>query len=438
MEAATDTATVSGHERAHPRRDTLPALTGLRFVAALLVVLFHYQFLVPGLARSAAPGARVIQAGFVGVSIFFVLSGFILAYTYLDSDNTMRTTVGAFWHARFARIYPAYALALALSFPLFIDVAVLRPVGVIHLSDVIKAAVLTPTLLQAWTPKKAWMWDGPAWSLSVEAFFYAVFPFIAVAIARRPLRQILGIGCFAAACAIAAPSLYALTSPLGIWQVTTATYGPWVAALKFLPLFHLPEFVIGICTGVIFIRRRYADSKRGSIGWITLFSAAAIAGILAVSDRIPFLFLQGGALALPFAILIYWLAFQRGPLARALSTRPAQLLGGASYSLYLLHLPLGSYLTISGKLLGFAWLAGWGGVALYVTVAIGAALAVFVLVEEPARRWLRARYEAKVLRSPPRAGLHPAIVYAVALAKSTSLREVLGHRYGKVTLGDSA
>lgn len=75
---------------------------------------------------------------------------------------------------------------------------------------------------------------------------------------------------------------------------------------------------------------------------------------------------------------------------------------------------------------------------MYVTVAIGAALAVFVLVEEPARRWLRARYEAKVLRSPPRAGLHPAIVYAVALAKSTSLREVLGHRYGKVTLGDSA
>jgi peptidoglycan/LPS O-acetylase OafA/YrhL len=71
----------------------------------------------------------------------------------------------------------------------------------------------------------------------------------------------------------------------------------------------------------------------------------------------------------------------------------------------------------------------------YVTIAIGAALTVFVLIEEPSRRWLRARYEAKVLRSPPRAGLHPAIVYAVALAKSTSVREVLSHRYGKATLG---
>jgi len=435
MEAATDTVTIPGHERIHPRRDTLPALTGLRFIAALLVVLFHYQFLVPGLAQSAAPAARVIQAGYVGVSIFFVLSGFILAYTYLDSDGTMRSTVGAFWHARFARIYPAYALALVIALPIFIDVAVIRPVGVIHLSDFIKATVLTPTLLQAWTPKKAWMWDGPAWSLSVEAFFYALFPFIAVAIARRPVRQIVAIGCFAGCCAIAGPSFYALTIPSGIWRVTTATYGPWVATLKFLPLFHLPEFVIGICTGVIFIHRRNADSKRGSFAWITLLSAAAVAGILAISDRIPFLFLQDGALALPFAALIYCLALQRGVLAKALSTRAAQLLGGASYSLYLLHLPLGTYLTISGKLLGFAWLSGWVGVAVYVTVAIGAALVVFLVVEEPSRRWLRARYEAKVLRSPPSPGLHPAIVYAVALAKSTSVREVLSHRYGKATVG---
>ncbi len=435
MEAAADTATVTGPARTYPRRDALPALTGLRFVAALLVVLFHYQFLVPGLARSAAPGARVIHAGFVGVSIFFVLSGFILAYTYLDSDGAMRRSMGAFWHARFARIYPAYAVALVLSLPIFIDVAVIRPVGVIHLSDFIKAAVLTPTLLQAWTPKKAWMWDGPAWSLSVEAFFYALFPFIAGAIARRPRRQIVAIGCFAGLCALAGPSVYALTSPLGIWQVTTATYGPWIATLKFLPLFHLPEFVIGICTGVIFIHRRDADKKRGSLAWITLISAAAVAGILAVSDRIPFLFLQCGALALPFAVLIYCLAFQQGILAKALSTRAAQLLGGASYSLYLLHLPISTYLTISGKLLGFAWLSGWVGVAVYVTVAIGAALAVFVLIEEPARSWLRARYETKVRQSPPRPGPHPAIVYAVALAKSTSVREVLSLRYGKPTLG---
>jgi peptidoglycan/LPS O-acetylase OafA/YrhL len=433
MEPARDTGAAPRHERSYAPRDALPALTGLRFIAALVVVLFHYRFLVPGLAESGAPAARLIQAGYIGVSVFFVLSGFILAYTYLEPDGTMRGTMVAFWHARFARIYPAYALALAVSLPLFIDVAVLHPVGVVHLSDIVKAAVLTPTLLQAWTPKKTWMWDGPAWSLSAEAFFYALFPRVAVAIARQPLRKIVVIGFFAAICAIAGPSVYALTIPSGIWGVTTATGGLWVAALKFLPLFHLPEFVIGICTGVIFIHRRAVDSRRRSVAWITLLAAAAIAGTLAVSDRIPFLFLQGGVLALPFAVFIYGLAFGRGLLAKALSTRAAQVLGGASYSLYLLHVPLGGYLTLGGKKLGLVSRPGWGGVTVYVAVAIGAALAVFLLVEEPARRWLRARYAAKVLQAPSWPVIHPAIVYAVALAKSTSVREALGHRYGKVS-----
>ena len=72
------------------RRPDIPALTGLRAVAALLVVLFHYKYIVPGLGQSPAPGARVIQAGFVGVSLFFVLSGFILAYTYIGDDGSLR------------------------------------------------------------------------------------------------------------------------------------------------------------------------------------------------------------------------------------------------------------------------------------------------------------------------------------------------------------
>jgi peptidoglycan/LPS O-acetylase OafA/YrhL len=432
MERGIETAAASRREKPHPSRDALPALTGLRFIAALLVVLFHFKFLVAGLGTSDAPGARLLQAGYIGVSAFFVLSGFILAYTYIEPDGTMRGTPDGFWHARFARIYPVYALALVVSLPLFIDVAILHPVGVTHLSDVIKAAVLTPTLLQAWTPKKAWMWDGPAWSLSAEAFFYAVFPMLAVMIARQSQRKTIAIGLLAGICAIAGPSLYALTIPSGIWRVTPSTYGPWIATLKFLPLFHLPEFVIGICAGLIFIHRRASDSSRRSVPWIALFAAAAIAAILCVSDRIPFLLLQAGVLALPFAVLIYGLAFGRGLLAKALSTRTAQLLGGASYSLYLLHLPLGNYLTIGGNKLGLAWLSGWTGVAVYVILSVGAAVSVFVLVETPARRWLRARYAAKVLQRPDRRETHPAIVYAVALAKSTSVREVLGHRYGRV------
>ena len=150
-----------------------------------------------------------------------------------------------------------------------------------------------------------------------------------------------------------------------------------------------------------------------------------------MSDRIPFLFLQGGLLAVPFAVLIYGLACGGGIVGAVLSTTPAQILGGASYSLYLLHLPLGIYLTMAGKRFGLLWLHGWVGIGLYLGVAIGLALAVFVLVEEPARRWLRAGFARRIRQSPQSPVTHPAVAYAVALARSTSLREVLAQRYGR-------
>ena len=133
---------------------------------SLLRLILTGWYAILGVYRAVAAAAQVVHGGYVGVSLFFVLSGFILVYNYLDASGVMRTGPSDFWHARFARIYPAYIVALLFSLPLFIDVAVLHPVGVTHTRDVVKAAILTPTLLQAWTPKKAWMWDGPAWSLS--------------------------------------------------------------------------------------------------------------------------------------------------------------------------------------------------------------------------------------------------------------------------------
>ena len=114
-------------------RPNIPALTGLRAIAAILVVLFHYKYIVPGLGASPAPGARVIQTGFVGVSLFFVLSGFILAYTYIDDDGALRGTWKDFLFARFARVYPVYLFALVIALPIFIDISLVHPVGGITL-----------------------------------------------------------------------------------------------------------------------------------------------------------------------------------------------------------------------------------------------------------------------------------------------------------------
>lgn len=386
------------------RPPALPALTGLRFVAALVVVLFHSQFLIEGLSSSGYHAAHLIQSGYIGVSVFFVLSGFILAYTYILPGGGMRGSRGSFWFARFARVYPVYVLALLFSLPLFLNISIWHPVGVMHLRDVIRAAILTPTLLQAWTPKKAWMWDGPAWSLSVEAFFYLVFPYVAVSISRESLRRVLINGALLGVCVLAGPVLFALRTSSGVWKVTPSVYGPWVAAVKFLPLFHLPEFLIGVCAGVIFVNRRAVDKNRRGFSWITLASAVAIIAILSISNQIPYLLLHDGLLAPLVAVLIYGLATGGGFLGRMLSTRRMQLLGGASYALYLFHSPLNSYLTIGARYIELDNRAGWDALAVYVAASLLLAIVVYVYVEEPARNRLKRAFRR---RRPPKAPAVP-------------------------------
>src|SRR5467141_2329448 len=94
-------------------RPRLPALTSLRFFAAFHVVIFHFQamqiFIGPAWFQ------KLSSIGYAGVSFFFVLSGFILVYTYEGRPMVLKN----FWRARFARIYPAYAFSLLVTAPFF-------------------------------------------------------------------------------------------------------------------------------------------------------------------------------------------------------------------------------------------------------------------------------------------------------------------------------
>ena len=406
-EARVSAVQVAAEAEVTPKRAALPALTGLRFAAAMMVVLFHYQVLIPGLGGSTSPASTVVHAVFVGVSLFFVLSGFILAYTYLTPGEGMRGTTDEFWHARFARIYPVYAVALLYSAPLFIDVALFHQVGVTHLRDVIKAAILTPLLLQAWTPQKAWMWDGPAWSLSVEAFFYLLFPLIGAWLARRKKRDAVVVAIAASLAVLAGPAMFAYLRPGRLTQVTESGYGPLVAFFKFSPIVHLPQFVLGVATGVIFLRRRTGSRATSMSAIVSIAATAAVIIALAVSDRVPYLFLADGILAPLFAILIYSLASGTGPVAKFLSTKTMVTLGGASYALYLIHLPLANYLTRFWFALTRGQPRGILAFAVFTLTAIGLAVVIYRFIEQPARRALRRRRALPITRMVKRVALRP-------------------------------
>ena len=142
-------------------RPRIPALTSVRFLAALHVCLFHMYAM--RIATGTGVVHRVASIGYVGVNFFFVLSGFILVYTYADRGTSARQ----FWWARFARIYPAYLFSLLASSWFFIMVFKMRPIPlpfwVWPQNHLLPSSLLVVSLVQSWVPGAALAWNPPAW-----------------------------------------------------------------------------------------------------------------------------------------------------------------------------------------------------------------------------------------------------------------------------------
>ena len=383
-------------------RPALEALTGLRFVAALAVVLYHVRDTI--LPSASGPLARLAAHGYLGVSLFFVLSGFILTYTYVDPvAGSLRGTRTQFWWARLARIYPMYLAALVLAAPFFLLFRVMLAAPSARM-EALPALALAPALLQAWWPRAACQWNCPGWSLSVEAFFYALFPLVAIAMARAG-RRAWNMGLAAWIASLAIPLAYLQLAPDGLSDPTRFDHGRWLEAVKFFPVVHLGAFVLGIATGLAFVRGEARwSASRPFVAMVVV--ALGLAGV-ALSSRlvVPYLLLHDGLLAPLWAAVILVLAQGGGVAGRALASRAMVRLGEASYALYLVHAPVLGYFVLARRWLGMRHGVEGGALlqlAIYLGLVIPAALFLFRRIEEPARRALRRR-------GGFRAALHGAI-----------------------------
>jgi len=380
------------------RRPQVPALTSLRFFAALHVFLFHLDALK--IKTFSGVANRLQMIGYVGVSLFFVLSGFIL--TYVHGERELRPAF--FYRERVARIYPAYLFSLLVTAPGFFYVCLALksmdiPFFAWFKTHVAICSALVPTLTQSWVPQAALAWNPPAWSLSVEAFFYVLFPFVLPRLLRWSNR---GLATLVAVCwlvSLAVPSIYALLKPDGVAHVTDASLNlSWLNALKFNPLVRLPEFLLGAGCGVLFLRGKF-DRRWAST--LIPVSLLAFVAVMLASPHIPYPLLHNGLLPPAFAALIIGLAM-RPAFMSWLEWKPLVLLGNASYSLYLLHsFVLSVYFMPMGKLKPY----GPEGTAIGYLLPIVIAIFVYLLIEEPARRKLRPKpiepaVEAKVLAQP--------------------------------------
>ncbi len=369
-------------------RPRLPAITSIRFFAALHVVIFHLH------AIKVAAGPQWYQnfasIGYVGVSLFFVLSGFILVYTYANRETPART----FWRARFARVYPAYIFSLIVTLPFFIYVIFVMPLQPGGNMDMfvwpkhhpLASALLVPSLLQSWIPGAALAWNSVAWSLSVEAFFYLIFPALIVVLLRKRNSTLMSLLLVSWAISLAITVGYTLLKPDGVAFVDDNMLGlTWLNVVKFNPLARLPEFLMGACCGFLFVRNS-VNRK-----WATPLAVAGLAGFIGVaafSSHIPYPMIHSGLLAPAFAAIIYGIAL-RPAWARVLEFKPLVLLGDASYSLYLLHsvvLPMFFQPDFQHPKHYFVW-----QILLGVFIAIAVSVAVYLGIEEPLRRKLRPK-----------------------------------------------
>lgn len=340
-------------------REHLPALTGLRFVLALWVILDHLTG--PGMALDAPARAlppvlyALIRGGYLAVTTFFVLSGFVLTRSYAATQwtrgNLLRYGVG-----RLARIYPVYALSLFVVAPF---IAEDRTPG--------KAPLVAAhgLLLQGWLGPLPVSWNTPAWSLSCEMFFYLAFPLLALPIVRANWRSTLAAAFFACC----------LTRVL--WRLGVPD--------QIKPLVHLSDFLMGIAAARAYhlLTRDGSAFKSGRGAWLYVPGFAVAAALIAYPQALPPAIDLNSALRPLNALLMIGLALGGGAIARALSTPAAVYMGKSSYAMYILHVPL---------LWWYSRYVRTFSPAAYLALVIAASALVYKILEEPANRWLRARF----------------------------------------------
>jgi peptidoglycan/LPS O-acetylase OafA/YrhL len=358
---------------APPRPPALEALTGLRFLAALAVVLSH--FTREHMVAIPAGVIDFLDGGRTAVSLFFVLSGFVLAYNYVGLSG--RRERWNYYVARVARIYPVVLLGVAVG-----------AIGMVHARrhpELLEPwfALTTPgvaapgvslgaqlTLTTGWFPFSSinQPWDGPAWSVACEAFFYALFPVLIVYAGRWSTARV----------AVVAAGAWAVQ---GAWVAALPHVAPYARAgflVEQFPLTHLAEFLLGIAAWKLLAGRPVTRAVR--LGMLVA-TVAALAGLAWLAPVTPAYWPMSPL----FALLVGVLAMPCPPARSWLALPAVVLLGEASFSLYLLHVPVlraaESFGMPPGGLGGLALLAG--------TVALS--VVVFRVYETPARRFVRAR-----------------------------------------------
>lgn len=295
------------------QKEILP-LTSLRFIAALYVFLFHIQIHWPLVMRGGF--GHFLAQGACGMSMFFILSGFVLGFRFQQGVSHYKD----YAFSRFSRIYPVYFFAAVVTIPWL--VMTLIPEGGSNLDRLLFLVFADFFLIQAWFPQLFVFWNnGGSWSISVEMFFYTLFPFLINRFTKLTNKQLFqGLVIF-----------YIVTSLPGIsWILFTNN----ASHLLFysMPIFRGAEFIIGIICGLLYSR----GVKIAHPNLCAIFTATLLYRFLAYGPDYAFSYITVNYATVPLlALLLYCLAsVTSGYLYKMLTNPVFVYLGRISYSFY--------------------------------------------------------------------------------------------------------
>ncbi|PMZ93578.1 MULTISPECIES: acyltransferase [unclassified Pseudomonas] len=352
----------------------LSALTSLRFFGALLVFVSHLNFLrqSDSVVVSDFYGDYMYE-GYIGVTFFFVLSGFILAY----ANHGKVFSYGEYLFSRAARIYPLHLLTLLAS------IAVLAAVGGGPSSvwKYVSSLLLNVSLFQALSAKASvyFSFNAPSWSLSVELFFYILFPFL-ISFGTRALVGVV-------------VSIVLLKCALALWGGEALEH----FLFYIFPPLRLADFLVGILLFRLYVGGPVYTS--GQASFCQASSLLVLVAFFSLGKFIPQSYRFDIYYLLPMAYLVFSFAHQQGVLAQAISSRLLVLLGEASFAFYLVH----QLVIIVGQELRLrlnsdhAVLTDAGFAVVYFVVSLVLSIFLFKYYETPARMkmislWRRRRW----------------------------------------------
>lgn len=332
-------------------------ITFTRFIAAMAIVISHFNkelFLY-----KIDYISNIFLKANVGVSYFFILSGFIMIVAYHRKDKIEFLD---YYKNRFARIYPLYVVGLLLYLiTRYSNFTVYK--GILYLLG-----------LQSWIPGEAMILNFPGWSISVEFLFYLIFPVLYNYFYSKNNKSVWVITVI----------IWIITQVFSNLYAGSSYYqGPHTESHEFLyyfPLMHINEFLAGNLAGIFFIK--HSAPKNYDIPVVVVFILILLSLVF-----VP-LFYHNGLMALLFIPLIILISRNNGVLTQLFSLKPLEYLGEASYAVYITHIPV---LYILREILKWRkyeltidnifWI--------YMVVVIITSILFYQFIEKPSRDYLK-------------------------------------------------